>query len=202
MIALIDINISNINSVSKALDHLGVDYKVVNNPDEVAECEGIIFPGVGSFNIASEKLKLSGMREVIKDNVINQQMPFLGICLGMQLVANTSLEGGESKGLGLIDAEVMRIPEDHRHKVPHVGWNNVAHDGAGVFAGIEPDADFYFVHSYRMVVNDSSVKCFYTDYVGKTIAYVESGNIYGAQFHPEKSQFNGLKLLKNFSGLC
>jgi len=201
MIALIDIQLGNINSVAKALKYLAVDYKIVTNASEITNCEKIIFPGVGSFSVASEKLKSSGLINVIHDIVIRERRPFLGICLGMQLIAKTSEEGGGS-GLDLIDATVQRIPENRQIKIPHIGWNNVEHDGLGLFKDIKRNADFYFVHSYRMVLKDESIKCFYTDHGEKIIAYVEHENIYGTQFHPEKSQSDGLRLLRSFSELC
>ena len=202
MIALVDIQIGNVNSVAKALKFLGINFKLVTAASEISECEKIIFPGVGSFSAASRKLEKSGLKDCIRDAVLNKKKPFLGICLGMQLIAKSSNENGNSLGLGLIDAKIQKIPENNHIKIPHIGWNNVVHDGLGLYDGIKENADFYFVHSYRMVLNNKSIKCFYTDYGSKIIAYVECGNIYGTQFHPEKSQKDGIRLLKNFSELC
>lgn len=202
MIALIDIGIGNINSVAKALKRLRIDYKIVSNPIGMVNYSKIIFPGVGSFSEASQKLEQSGLKKMIRDAVVQDKKPFLGICLGMQLIAKSSEEGGESLGLELIDAEVIRIPRNDKIKIPHVGWNNVEHDGRGLFRGIVENTDFYFVHSYRMVLQDDSATRFYTDYGQKIVAFIEKDNIYGAQFHPEKSQIEGLKLIRNFSDLC
>lgn len=202
MIALIDIDIGNVNSVAKALGYLDIDYVVVTKPHELIGCDKYIFPGVGNFSVASRKLENSGLRSALKDAVLIEKKPFLGICLGMQLIAKTSEEGACSEGLGFIDGEIRRIPDHHDFKIPHVGWNNVGHDCSGIFENISSNADFYFVHSYRMLLKDDSLKCFYTEHGEKIIAYVEFENIYGTQFHPEKSQSEGLQLLKNFSDLC
>jgi len=202
MIALIDIGISNINSVAKALKYLGSEYKVVKDANALGHCSKIILPGVGSFAVAYAKLEQSGLKSKLLNSVLDDKKPFLGICLGMQLIGKNSEEGDGSQGLGLIDAETQRIPDHIQIKIPHVGWNDIDHDGLGLFRDIKPKADFYFVHSYRMVLCDKSIKCFYTVHGEKIIAYVEKGNIYGAQFHPEKSQSDGLRLLKNFSELC
>lgn len=185
MIALIDINIGNLNSVEKALKYLNVEYKVVSDAASLATCSKIIFPGVGNFSAASNKLKKSHLTAALKREVQENNKPFLGICLGMQLLAIKSSEGGVSPGLGLLDAEVERIPSADGYPVPHIGWNSFGHYGLGLFEGIDANTDFYFVHSYRMVVNDPEVKYFCTDYGGEIVAFVQQGNIFGAQFHPE-----------------
>ena len=120
----------------------------------------------------------------------------------MQLIAKSSDENGNSLGLGLIDAQIKKIPESKDIKIPHIGWNNVQHDGVGLYKNIKRNADFYFVHSYRMVLNDESIKCFYTNHGVDIVAYIQHRNIFGVQFHPEKSQADGLALIKNFSELC
>jgi glutamine amidotransferase len=120
----------------------------------------------------------------------------------MQLIAKTSEEGGCAPGLALIGATVKKIPLVNNIKIPHMGWNNVCHDSLGLFKNIEADADFYFVHSYRMEVDDLSARCYFTEYGEKIVAYIEKENIYGTQFHPEKSQGDGLKVLRNFGALC
>lgn len=202
MIAILDIGIGNINSVAKALTYIAADFKVVKTEKELLACTKIIFPGVGSFSNAAKKLESTGLKSVIQDQVLVNKVPFFGICLGMQLIANTSVEGGFSSGLSLINAEIKKIPEDKKIKIPHMGWNNVKHNESGLFKNIKNQVDFYFVHSYRMILHDKKARCFYTEYGGKVIAYVEKDNIYGAQFHPEKSQGNGIAMLKNFSELC
>jgi len=202
MIALIDIDIGNVNSVAKALKYLDIDYIVVTSPDELIGCDKYIFPGVGSFAVASRKLETSGLKLALKNAVLLEKKPFLGICLGMQLIAKSGEEGVRSEGLGFIDAEIHRIPDHLDFKVPHVGWNSVGHDCSGIFENVPLNSDFYFVHSYRMILKDKSLKCFYTEHGEKIIAYIEFENIYGTQFHPEKSQSEGLELLRNFSELC
>jgi glutamine amidotransferase len=202
VIGIIDIQMGNINSVAKALRYLDKQFIVVNESDDLEGCTKIIFPGVGSFHAASKKLETSGLKTSLREHVLVQKKPFLGICLGMQLIAKSSEENGFSLGLNLIDAEIHKIPISKNIKIPHIGWNNVEHDSSGIFRDTTPNADFYFVHSYHMVLKEENIKFFYTDHGEKIIAYVEKNNIYGTQFHPEKSQKDGLNLLKNFSELC
>lgn len=202
MIGLIDIQIGNINSIVKALEYLNIKYQIVTETSELVKCSKIIFPGVGSFSAASKKLHQSGLKDCICNLVLDKKIPFFGICLGMQLIAKSSDENGNSLGLGLIDAQIKKIPESKDIKIPHIGWNNVQHDGVGLYKNIKRNADFYFVHSYRMVLNDESIKCFYTNHGVDIVAYIQHRNIFGVQFHPEKSQADGLALIKNFSELC
>lgn len=201
-ISVLDIGLGNIGSITKALKHTGFEYQICRTPEDVVNAKKIIFPGVGNFSEASVVLKNSGLRDAIRHAVLIEKVPFLGICLGMQLIATRGFEGEASCGLDLISAEVSKIPKHKGAKIPHVGWNDISHDQCGLFSGIPDNADFYFVHSYRMELNDSEVSCFHVDHGSKIVAYVEKGNIYGAQFHPEKSQDFGLKFLRNFCALC
>lgn len=202
MISVLDIGIGNINSVQKALKYIGARHDVITDETGIENAEKILFPGVGNFSVASRKLYSSGMASAICSKVLENKTPFLGICLGMQLLARSSEENGYHKGLGLLDAEVKKIPESNSTRIPHMGWNDVEHDGTGLFKNIEPGSDFYFVHSFFMVVRSANAKCFYTTHGVDLTAYVEKDNIYGAQFHPEKSQEKGIQFLLNFEGLC
>jgi glutamine amidotransferase len=202
MISVLDIGLGNVGSIAKALKYIGVEYKICSVPEELIQAEKIIFPGVGNFSEASKILERTGLRVVLRNEVLINKVPFLGICLGMQLIATTSYEGGASKGLDLINARVERIPKLEGIKIPHIGWNSISHDQGGVFTEIPNNADFYFVHSYRMVLDENTVKRFNTEYGSEIVAYIEKDNIYGAQFHPEKSQQYGLTFLKNFVALC
>tara|TARA_B100000787_G_scaffold167724_2_gene155040 strand:+ start:1395 stop:2012 length:618 start_codon:yes stop_codon:yes gene_type:complete len=202
VISVLDVGIGNIASVTKTLDHLGADYKICTCREDIVGAQMIIFPGVGNFSQASKILINKDLRSIIRQEVLIHKVPFLGICLGMQLIAEWGFESGKSRGLGLIDAIVEKIPKVNDIKIPHIGWNDVIHSGSGLMAGIPDGSDFYFVHSYRMSVNDPTVVNYFTSYGSEITAYLEHGNIFGVQFHPEKSQQNGLKLIKNFIDLC
>ena len=201
MISIIDIGIGNINSVTKVLDHLGTEYSLVSNPSDLAGASKLIFPGVGSFSAASVKLEKSGLKDTLK-TLINNGMPYLGICLGMQLLAESGDEGGFHKGLGVIKAEVKKIEVPPTLNLPHIGWNSIDVNSAKLFGGIPNQTDFYFVHSYSMHVADEDALTCATEYGSKIVAYVEKGHVFGTQFHPEKSQRYGIKLVENFIKLC
>jgi imidazole glycerol-phosphate synthase subunit HisH len=202
MISVLDIGIGNINSVQKALNYIGAKHVVITDENGLKNAEKILFPGVGNFGAASQKLHSTEMASVIRSEVLENKTPFLGICLGMQLLARSSNESGYHKGLGLVDAEVIKIPESESTRIPHMGWNDVWHDSSGLFEKIESGSDFYFVHSFYMDIKDDRAKYFTTTHGVKVTAYVEKDNIYGAQFHPEKSQEKGIQFLKNFDDLC
>jgi glutamine amidotransferase len=200
-IGIIDYGAGNIRSVSKAFDYLGFECSVTSNSQALSRFSHLVLPGVGSFAKASRRLESEGLSDAIKSYVMTGR-PFLGICLGMQLLTNSSTEEGLTKGLGIIDAEVDRFrPESGADaKIPHVGFNKVyKYFDSILLKGLSEDSDFYFTHSYR-------VKCNMEPHIVATTSYCETfasvigrDNVYGTQFHPEKSQSNGLLLLKNFA---
>jgi imidazole glycerol-phosphate synthase subunit HisH len=200
MIAVVDIGLGNIRSVTKVLDSLCYEYKVVNNNDSLSNASKIIFPGVGNFFKASELLALSGLSDVIRKK-IHEGTPYLGICLGMQLLADSGEEGGQSDGLGIISGTVIPMARKKGLRIPHMGWNSVNFEKSKLVRTAR--TDFYFVHSYCFDVHDSDVKIHYCDY-GDTsfVAAIEKNNVFGVQFHPEKSQKAGLKLIEKFMKLC
>lgn len=204
MLKIVDLQIGNIGSVVKAIKHLGFDYELISKPEQLLGATKIILPGVGSFTTASKALHTSGFAEALEHYVLNLKTPVLGICVGMQLLAEYGIEGGGAKGLGYIKANVNRINSFNASlAVPHMGWNDVEAKGLTLFNGIEHKSCFYFVHSYAMDITDKKgIGIAYTDYGENVVAYVCKGHIHGAQFHPEKSQSVGLKFLRNFIELC
>ena len=197
MIGIIDLKISNIASVSKALKFLKIPHKIGTTPEELEDANKLILPGVGNFAVASKKLHGSGMGDFIEQKVEAEKTPILGICLGMQLLASKGMEGGESPGLGLIKGRVEALPNISPFRLPHMGWNNTKLHDSKLFAGVAQDSDFYFVHSYHLVAEEE-VGCSYSNHGHSFIAAIEKGCVYGTQFHPEKSQSVGLKILENF----
>jgi imidazole glycerol-phosphate synthase subunit HisH len=196
MIAVIDYRAGNITSVKKALDHLRGDAVVTRHPGVVARADKIILPGVGHFS-ATVILEQAGLRSAILDR-INQGVPFLGVCVGMQWMFESSAEAPGIPGLGLFPGACGRFTE--RVKSPHVGWNSLScHDGSRLLRGIPSGSFVYFTHSYSApVVEQTVARC---EYGGEFSAAVEQDNLFGVQFHPEKSGALGLKLLENFCGL-
>lgn len=196
-ITIVNYGMGNIFSVKNALNYLGVEYEFSNNPDIISNAEKIILPGVGSFKKAMQNIVSMGIDNAICQ-AANRGTPVLGICLGMQLLGKSGTEDGFTLGLGLYDGIVERFPSKHSIKIPHVGFNEVQKPEKTVlYKNIKDQSDFYFVHSYRMSsVNETGVA--YCSYGERFIASFESNNIFGTQFHPEKSQTNGLILLKNF----
>lgn len=194
MITVIDYRAGNLTSVVKALRHLGADVTVTENSVDVASAERIILPGVGHF-AATRRLDETGITDAVRD-AIDRGTPFLGICVGMQWLLQGSAEAPDQRGLGYFQGKCERFPEG-REKVPHVGWNSVAlRPGSRLFAGI-PDGGFaYFTHSYRVPVAQGTVAV--TDYGELFSAAVEHENVFGVQFHPEKSGETGLRVLCNF----
>ena len=197
MIAIIDYRMGNLRSVQKSFEHAGVDDVVVTDDPAVLErADGIVLPGVGAFRDASSNLKASGLEQVLRHKV-GHGTPFLGICLGMQLLADVGLEDGEWPGLGLVPGTCERLPGGV--KVPHIGWNTVEYprDNA-LFDGIPESTAFYFVHSYRLVPADDAAIIGSTEYGVRFAAAVADANVFAVQFHPEKSSTMGLRLLANF----
>jgi imidazole glycerol-phosphate synthase subunit HisH len=196
MIAVVDYRAGNLTSVKKALDHLCADAVVTRDPEVVAQADKIILPGVGHFS-ATAILEQAGLRTAILHR-IEQGVPFLGVCVGMQWMFESSAEAPGTQGLGLFSGACGRFPESV--KSPHVGWNSLTcHDGSRLLRGIPSGSFVYFTHSYRVpVVKPTVARC---EYGGEFSAAVEQGNLFGVQFHPEKSGALGLKLLENFCGL-
>ena len=196
-IAIIDYRMGNLRSVQKGFEHAGVSNVIVtDDPYEVAEADGIVLPGVGAFRDASANLRESGLEDVLRRK-IGEGTPFLGICLGMQLLADVGLEEGEYEGLGLIPGACDKLPAGV--KIPHIGWNTVEYPrDSALFDGIPESTAFYFVHSYRLNPADPDVIIGSTEYGVRFAAAVQLGSIYAVQFHPEKSSTMGLHLLSNF----
>ncbi len=205
MIGIIDYGMGNLGSVTNALDHLGLEAEIVDSPSRLSVYDHFILPGVGSFGIAMRSLDASGWSDALRNKVADG-IPFLGICLGMQLIFDIGEEYGTTAGLGLIPGRVVPLNPSPSFRVPHVGWNGLSYPGRHpIFQGVKEHIDFYFVHSYQCVpALDENVlaRC---DYGGEFVAAVGKANVVGVQFHPEKSQDMGLKILENFAewdGTC
>ena len=199
MIVIIDYGAGNLFSVKNALDYLHVTNKITDNPQELAAADGLILPGVGAFRDAMTMLNDSGFTPVIKEQAAAGK-PLLGICLGMQMLFEKGYEFGETDGLGLIPGCVQRI-DGGGLKIPHMGWNDLSVLHNCPLSADITDGDYvYFVHSYRAETNDAYISC-YTVYNEKIPALVFRDNVYGAQFHPEKSGQVGMDILKNFAKL-
>ena len=198
MIAIIDYDAGNIKSVEKALLSMGEPPVLTRDPEVILQADHIILPGVGSFGAAMENLNKFGLIDVIHE-AINRKIPFLGICLGLQLLFESSEETPGVAGLGILKGKIVRIPEGPGLKIPHMGWNSLnVSEGASLFKGLEKEPYVYFVHSYYLQAKDPKIVAATTEY-GVTIhASVEKENVFACQFHPEKSSKTGLAILKNF----
>ena len=212
-VGIIDYGSGNIHSIEKALKYVGAQTTVVLNLDEIEKCDKIILPGVGAFGNAVQKLTALGFKKKIRD-IIKEQIPVLGICVGMQMLFDRSYEFGEHLGLGIISGSVSKInPSSHKGfkiKVPHIGWSEISPPAKAItqdwndtiLEGIDIATKFYFVHSYSAKPKDLDVRLAETIYGDEHLtAVVRSNNLYGVQFHPEKSGEAGLVVLKNFSEL-
>ena len=200
MIAIVDYGMGNVRSLRNALEYLSEDVLVTADHAELEAADRIVLPGVGAFGDAMAAVRERKLEAVLTRQALELKKPMLGICLGMQLFAKCSIEHGKHRGLGWIDADIRRLDVPHPLKVPHVGWNEL-HFSADdwLFKGISPtEANFYFVHSFHMVCHNIGDLIATTDYGGPVTAVVRSGNLLAAQFHPEKSQDNGLKSLENW----
>ena len=203
MIGLIDYRMGNLRSVEKALQCFNAPVAIVRNPDELSRCSKLILPGVGAFADAMTQLRRQQLVTPIRDFAASGK-PFLGICLGLQLLFDTSQEDGIYEGLGILPGKVVRFtPTDPTLKVPHMGWNALAFTQRDnpLFAGLADGCFVYFVHSYLAQPADASVTAATADYAGPFCAAVRKANVFATQFHPEKSQRVGLKMLENFTSL-
>ncbi|MEW6061391.1 MAG: imidazole glycerol phosphate synthase subunit HisH [Bacteroidota bacterium] len=198
MIGIVDYHLNNLRSVQKAFEKVGVQSFISDNPVELSKVEKLVLPGVGAFGTAMENLKVLGLKGVIEDHVAAGK-PLLGICLGMQLLFTKSYELGEHMGLHFVGGEVKQFPETV--KVPHMGWNQIEiTKQSPLLKGVTDKSFVYFVHSYYVEPNDD-VTLSLTEYGFRFSSIIHHNNIYGIQFHPEKSQKTGFQLLKNFSDL-
>ena len=201
MIAIIDYDAGNIKSVEKALQKLGQDVVITRKKEQILAADKVILPGVGAFGDAMKNLNEYGLVEVIHQ-VVEKRIPFLGICLGLQLLFEKSDESEGVKGLGILKGEVCRIPDQEGIKIPHMGWNSLHLQNDGrLFRGIEEDAYVYFVHSYYLKAKEEQIVKATTEYGAHIHASVEMDNVFACQFHPEKSSDVGLRILKNFVDL-
>lgn len=198
-IVIVDYKSGNLKSVANALQFLGFDSLITDRPSDVKEAKVIVLPGVGAFGKAMDNLRDFKLIDVLNEKVLKEKVPFLGICLGMQLVAESSEEKGNFKGLGWIPGKVKHFKIDSSMRVPHVGWNNTqVTKKTPLFDNIEDGSTYYYVHSYYLECEEEYVaaRC---SYGLNFVSAIQKENIFATQFHPEKSQHNGLKLLRNFT---
>ncbi len=201
MIAVIDYGMGNITSVKNAFNYLGYESELANTKIDIEHADKLVLPGVGSYKKAMENINKLGFYDLIKDKVENQKCPVLGICLGMQIMGKDSEEDGYTKGFGFLDYSLKEFVKTSHITVPHIGFNEVKimNKESAMFKGINDLSDFYFVHSYRIENQYDPYISGVTKYGEEFISAFEKGHIWGVQFHPEKSQSNGLKLLDNFA---
>ncbi|MBU5471396.1 imidazole glycerol phosphate synthase subunit HisH [Falcatimonas sp. MSJ-15] len=201
MIAILDYDAGNLRSVEKALNYIGEDTVITRDKDVIMNSDKVILPGVGSFGDAMEKLNNYNLINTIYD-VVDKKIPFLGICLGLQLLFEESEETPGVTGLGILKGRIKKIPSIDNIKIPHMGWNSIdIKDGAKLFRGMSKQEYVYFVHSYYLEAEDENIVAATTEYGTHIHASVESGNIFACQFHPEKSSETGLHILQNFVNL-
>ncbi len=201
MIIIVDYGMGNLRSVQKAFERVGFKAAITSDPQRVLSAEKLVLPGVGAFSDAMHELAARGLIEPICE-VIARGTPFLGICLGLQLLFEESEEGGTHRGFGILGGKVVRFPETPGLTVPHMGWNQIQiHRDAPLFRGIADGAHFYFVHSFYVEPVESSIVATTTDYAGPFCSMIWRDYIFATQFHPEKSQSLGLQFLKNFAEL-
>jgi glutamine amidotransferase len=203
MIAIVDYGMGNLRSAQRGLEKVGAEVRVIQSPRDLAGVRGIVLPGDGAFGKAMENLRTAGWIEPL-DKMAAEGIPFFGICVGMQLLFDSSEEMGQHQGLGVLAGQVKRFAG--KLKVPQMGWNQIhvvnVNGGSRLLRGVMDNGYCYFVHSYYCAPRDQSIIAATTDYGIKFTSIVERGNIYGTQFHPEKSQSVGLKILENFVALA
>jgi len=206
MIAIVDYGMGNLQSVANAVEALGAAYMVTQRPKDVQEADGIVLPGVGAFGEGMENLRKLGLVDVLRSEVVEKGKPYLGICLGLQFLAERGYEEGEHEGLGWVRGEVRLIePRDPAAKVPHMGWNGIdIRRESHIFRGLQKNPVFYFVHSYSFVPDstEEEVVTAVVHHGMEIVASIQKRNIFATQFHPEKSQSAGLLVLKNFVNFC
>lgn len=201
MIAIIDYDAGNLKSVEKALQYLGEECKCTRDAQEILQAGKVILPGVGAFGDAMEKLEKFGLMDVIQ-RVVKESKPFLGICLGLQLMFESSDEAPGVQGLSLLPGKIVAFPEKAGYKIPHMGWNSLeVKRDARLFQGVEENPYVYFVHSFYLEAEEKSDVTATTEYITQVHASIEHENLFACQFHPEKSGETGLKMLKNFCAL-
>ncbi len=201
MIAIIDYDAGNIRSVEKALAGLGQEVCITRSREHLLNADKVILPGVGAFGDAMRHLHEYGLSDMIHE-IVDRGTPFLGICLGLQLLFERSDEAPGVDGLGILKGEILRIPDQEGLKIPHMGWNSLKLQNEGrLFRGMKENPYVYFVHSYYLKAEDEQIVKAVTDYSVRIHASVEKGNLFACQFHPEKSSDVGLQILKNFAGL-
>lgn len=201
MILIINYGMGNLHSVLKAFEAIGEEAVISNQADDIQKADALVLPGVGAFGKGMENLRQLGLIEVLGQEVMVKKKPLLGICLGMQLLAKESEEFGIHQGLGWIDARIKKFRFGEPLRIPHVGWNSIfiKKENCHLFKNIKKEADFYFVHSYFMECQNKEEVVAECDYGGLFAAAVQRDNIFGLQFHPEKSQNAGLRVLANFT---
>ena len=201
MIAIIDYGMGNLRSVQKGFEKVGCPAIVTSNPGEVAQADKVVLPGVGAFGACMENLEKFALIPTIR-RAIRDGKPFLGICMGLQVLFDEGEEFGHHQGLGIIPGKVVRFKLSKSYKIPHMGWNRILKKRRiPLMTEIEDNAYFYFVHSYHVIPKDPNVIVTYTDYGKPFVSSIAKGNIFACQFHPEKSQTTGLKILKAFGSL-
>ncbi|MEE1248725.1 MAG: imidazole glycerol phosphate synthase subunit HisH [Lachnospiraceae bacterium] len=201
MIAIVDYDAGNLKSVEKALAYLGEASIVTRDFKEIEKADKVILPGVGSFGTAMENLKKFELDKVVKE-VTAEGKPFLGICLGLQLLFDGSAESEGVEGLGILPGDIVKIPDKEGLKIPHIGWNSLTLQNNGrLFQGLEEVPYVYFVHSFYLKAKEESIVKAVTEYSVNIHASVEKDNVFACQFHPEKSSTTGLKILKNFAAI-
>jgi glutamine amidotransferase len=198
MVAIVDYGAGNIKSVENAVRYLGHEAVLTRDPAVILSADHVILPGVGAFGDAMARLRRYGLEKVLKETV-KRGIPFLGICLGLQLLFESSEESPGAQGLGILKGHILRIPDGEGRKVPQIGWNDLTYPNPGkLFAGLPEGTYVYFVHSYYLRAEDPAIVTARTRYGVDIDASVESGNVFACQFHPEKSEAAGMKILQNF----
>jgi imidazole glycerol-phosphate synthase subunit HisH len=199
-VGIVNYHLGNLKSVFSAVKFLGGEPLIMDSPEDLAHVEKIILPGVGAFEDGISNLKNLGWIDVLSFEVLERKKFFLGICLGMQLLATHGNENGKFQGLNWIEGEVVKLDtHDRSLKIPHIGWNNITPVQSRIlFRNCQENPDFYFVHSYIFIPKQSEIASSYCEYGTKFVSSIEKRNIFATQFHPEKSQKNGLQVLKNF----
>lgn len=201
MLTIVDYGMGNLRSVQKACERVSAPARISGDPHEIATADKLILPGVGAFRDAMAQLQQQGLIEPIKAHIAAEK-PFLGICLGLQLLFEVSHEDGEWPGLGILPGKVVRFPADPELKVPHMGWNVVEPVGAQpLLEGVPAGSYFYFVHSYYVQASQPELVGGWTDYGRQFASMIARGNLFATQFHPEKSQTVGRRVLENFAKL-